>query len=906
MPSSTHSLRSAALVLLAAALALALPTPAAGAPAGGSAAVCATADRLTGSGDPAGAIAAISDLREAAPAANGASPACVEEYARAVQRQADAAALAGWAARMDGGGLGTFVPKPVPPVCSGPPLATGVGPTSEATAALVRSAVQAALVCDGANATALSLQEELGTSAAQVADSAWTDFQEAWVDPALSLAAVVLVWLAVVLAAARLLLGVLGNRAAARLATAPSLRIPCLVAGPLALLLSCMWVVGLPSMVGLGFDASWSSEGTDLGLVAVLGAAALLLTLGWRRTEGSEAPDSQDSPDTSDTVTGAVVALVAAVGLVAVVGLLSPLTVSWREAGLDPDLGQATVLGLCAAILLALTWGSRARLTITSTGEGAPSSEHLRALVRRLAPPTPGGIEVPLGTDAEMLADVGIVETSSTPWIAALGRAVRLLRPPTPWRLSVTQSEDRTVVELVRNYRVIDTQTIDRAGALGFLRTEGASSDPTAALDLAVFPAATAVTRISLAHGITQGLAGATVARSVALHALAAQEPRGSTIQQALYAEAVEVDPDNQLAVVGYWHSLYREASTDEDLRAYLHLLGHALESDVVRREPALRLRLLHTRVSVGINRASLLRAERDASAGAAGASALKEETYQAHQVALARDAQRLLAALEDRSSGVDEEFRRRLERSALVLTRSVPACPAVGWRPPGGPLREPEEFGPGLNYAAGCHLAEIPGRAALAVRHLACADVDPMLAAWRDRDPQLAVLRSLQQAAGPDAPRTNPYRSRFGTPLPQDMLAVAPFREHAAALRTGGMATIDRLSRASLEQLEGLGLSSATSVWLREIAVLARSARSWESLRPWHLAVATELADLGEIGVPPLWQGRTELVARLEARLEGYVSSPATGTLDAWLSERETGRMVQQRGSLTTAFLQW
>ena len=123
---------------------------------------------------------------------------------------------------MDGGGLGTFVPKPVPPVCSGSPaLAPGAGPTSEATSALVRSAVQAALVCDGSNATALALQQELGTSAAQVADSAWSDFQEAWVDPALSLAVVVLVWLAVVLVAARLLLGVLGNRAADRLATAP-------------------------------------------------------------------------------------------------------------------------------------------------------------------------------------------------------------------------------------------------------------------------------------------------------------------------------------------------------------------------------------------------------------------------------------------------------------------------------------------------------------------------------------------------------------------------------------------------------------------------------------------------------------------------------------------------------------
>ena len=93
-----------------------------------------------------------------------------------------------------------------------------------------------------------------------------------------------------------MLLGVLGNRAADRLATAPSLRVPCLVAGPVALLLSCLWVVGLPSLVALRYDASWSGEGTDLGLVAVLGAAALLLALGWRRTAGSDASARPPAP----------------------------------------------------------------------------------------------------------------------------------------------------------------------------------------------------------------------------------------------------------------------------------------------------------------------------------------------------------------------------------------------------------------------------------------------------------------------------------------------------------------------------------------------------------------------------------------------------------------------------------
>ncbi len=747
-------------------------------------------------------------------------------------------------------------------------------------------------------------QLDATTTPAQDADAAWSDLQERWLDPGLVLVAVVLGWLALVLVLARLLLGLLGNHLTDPVATGCWLRRTCRWVAYAALTGGALSLVGLPEAVDVDAGPVWSGGsadlGTDVGLVAVLVVTVVILALGWRRAAAR---------DDDATSAGAAVALTASVGIVAVVGLVRSLDVSWQDP-LTPALGTAILLGVAAAVLLAVDWGSSARLTITAAGEGAPLPEHLRSLIGRIAPSTPGGIEVPLGTDADVLEDVGIVETSSTPWIAALGRAVRLLRPPTPWRLVVTAGDDSLVVDLLRNHRRVDSQSFDRATELGFLRadsTDGGgtdSTDPADGLDLGVFPAALAVTRIAHAHGITQGLSGATVARSVALHALAAQEPRGSSIAQALFAEAVDLDPGNRLALVGYWHSLYREATSKADLSRYLDLLGSALGSDVVRREPGLRLRLLHTRVAVGVNRASLLRQERASATGSARRFA--SAALDAQLLALAWDARHLTTATDDRSSGVDEEFRCRLQRSAQMLTRSVPACPEVGWRPPSGPLRAPEQYGPALNYAAGCHLAEIAGRSALAVRHLACADVDPTLAAWRELDPQLAGLRSHQPKAGPDSPRTNSYRSRFGRPLPDDMLTVTPFRDHAPALRSAGLSTIDRLSRVTLERLEGLGLAPATGVWLREVAVLARSARSWESLRPWHLAVATELAALGEIGVPPLWQGRTELVARLDARLEGYVSSPATGALDAWLSERETGRMVQQRGSLTTALSSW
>ena len=172
MPSSTRTRRTAAMLLLAAALALALPSPAAGAPAAGAAAVCATADRLTASGDPGAAIATITDLREATPAAERRGPGVrcgVCERRPASGRRLGPRGLGEAAGRRRARDL--RAQAGAAGVRRLPALAPGAGPTSEATSALVRSAVQAALVCDGSNATALALQEELGTSAAQVAES---------------------------------------------------------------------------------------------------------------------------------------------------------------------------------------------------------------------------------------------------------------------------------------------------------------------------------------------------------------------------------------------------------------------------------------------------------------------------------------------------------------------------------------------------------------------------------------------------------------------------------------------------------------------------------------------------------------------------------------------------------------
>ena len=293
------------------------------------------------------------------------------------------------------------------------------------------------------------------------------------------------------------------------------------------------------------------------------------------------------------------------------------------EPPLHPKIIGGAIVSAIGALILALGWSAGHSLTVTSSGSGAPSAEDLRALLQRMAPDSPQGVEVPRGTDSDLLSAIGVAEDSSNTLVAAAVKVLKLLRPPTPWQLEVSSgAADSIQVALTRNRRLIDAFATEKATAFRWLEDPpdpDAKATGTDAKDvddelpaLAPFAAALAVVRIANETGAKQGLAGATKFRSVALQYLGGLEKTGSPRQQALLAEAVSLDPGNLLARTAYWHALFRLANEEKDLKRYAQLLDGLLigafdacgsgNASKLANEPSLALRLLYMRVAVGIN----------------------------------------------------------------------------------------------------------------------------------------------------------------------------------------------------------------------------------------------------------------------------------------------------------------
>lgn len=799
--------------------------------------VCDTAADLTLLGDPAGAIKAITTLRAAEPVPAGTRPLCAREYADAASRQARASRLVAWANRLDAqvADATTFplLLDGVPPkVCTGKPIDTASDVSKKRAEELIGLAARAAATCDRHNKAAMDLLTSLAPSdktLAETSNTAWTRFRTTSLDPWVPLALAFLVWAAIVLVLARLLLVLLGRVPPTRksAATLRGLRALGITTGWVALVLSGGLAVGATSLVQL-------QGGDRLALsVIVLFVATTVTVIGLLSAKAGT------WPRVAVTLVGAVLAL----GAVVVAALTGALSVS---GSLDPHIWWGAGAALVSAFAFALAWGAGPRLTITSKGDAdAPATEYLRTLTTLLGASPPRGLEVPSGTDADFLTWIGISETPGNPLVAAVVRVLKLSLPPTPWQLVVTaHSADLMTAELTRNRRLVDTETIQRGAMFRFLDGVGAA-DTDDTLPLAPFAAAFAVLRIASAHGLRQGLAGAQRPRSVALQYLGALRPRGDTSTEAIFAEALSRDPQNMLARISYWHSLYRAADSVEKLVRYRALLDGVLTGSSLADEPALRLRVLYTRVAVGINLRSLDGV--DPGLEAAATTLLAEAVRP-----LTDDA---------------ETFRNTLLESARVLVRSIPDV-----TDPTPDPEEPESNGPSVNYAWGCYFAtngEDPDRA---LRHLQLSNENPELAAWRRSDPQLKAFRDSQT-----------YREAFGDPVPADILSVSPFRDHAQRLRSAGLVNAERLAEASVVDLADLGLKPPAARWVRQLALLGQSLP--DGLAAWRVPIVAAFAEQGWVSVPSTAEERESLRDAITKACGPLTTSPDPGQLTTWLS---------------------
>jgi len=541
-----------------------------------------------------------------------------------------------------------------------------------------------------------------------------------------------------------------------------------------------------------------------------------------------------------------------------------------------------TALG---AALMALGWSAGRALTVTASGSEGPSAEELRSLLQRMAPDSPRGVEIPQGTDADLLSAIGVVEDSSNALVAAAIKLVKLMRPPTPWQLSVSGSTDTIEVVLTRNRRLVQAFATERATAFRFLETPEESVTTTEAEEadaelpsLAPFAAALAVVRMATETGSTQGLAGATKFQSVALQYLAGLEPTGSTRGQAMWAEAVSLDAGNLLARTGYWHARFRLAARAEDLERYVRLLEELLtgvvdpaaavtgDARVVKNEPPLAARLLYVRVAVGVNRNALVED--------VAASPLPDQAL----VARATTLKNLLAKpARERDKTLDNDFVDTMRRRTKALLLSVPS---VEYDNDEMKAALPESEGPFVNHSLACYYATLePPQYGKAVQHLAAAEVRPTLKSWRSEDPQLKQL-----VASPE------YREVFAAAVPSEPLDVYPFKPYAESLRATGLVTLERIAA----RVEDLGPTIAPPVtrWLRQVAELGIGIKQVPALADWALVLASLLAARGVVSQAAA-RATPDLAEEVANDLMAYEASPNADALRTWLTRVDQTRIV-------------
>ena len=164
--------------------------------------VCQEAGKLARDGQPQRALELIAVARGAVPA-DRAHRRCAPQYAIALRRQSRAERIALWvgAAQAWEPDEGTDVPLPAvlatpPPTCQpGTPLPTVSGVVGKAD---LRTGVDAALACDGANTRALAAEAALDKKAdtePEELSSAWDDLKSDYLDPWSGLLTAFLIWM---------------------------------------------------------------------------------------------------------------------------------------------------------------------------------------------------------------------------------------------------------------------------------------------------------------------------------------------------------------------------------------------------------------------------------------------------------------------------------------------------------------------------------------------------------------------------------------------------------------------------------------------------------------------------------------------------------------------------------------
>jgi hypothetical protein len=554
---------------------------------------------------------------------------------------------------------------------------------------------------------------------------------------------------------------------------------------------------------------------------------------------------------------------------------------------------QLVALALAGVVLTALGRGLGLRVQIEgrdAEGKTTAMGSHVLARLQQLGSERPRGIGVPQQTDVSSLPEDALTALPQGDVAKAVFRAIRLVAPVAPWRVTITKIDGGAVVEIVRNGRLADSEVIQFTVPPP-KDADGQTPPVRPGSDFGLVTAAAAFILATLARrhpALQLGLAGATRWRSIYLQVRGLSGMTETARQKPMLVQAVEADPGNVAARLALLHFDGRRASTAPSLKAYAVGLDDLLRYSwpeygefgwQAARPPAgwtaLHVRMLFNLATAWINH-YLARLESG-----------EEPDEAKNSWSRAWDAVRLLTVvvqLPHRGSDV-EDLVKDLTPATTYLRAGIVAAADEGWTDP-EPYPNVAPLSLTTVYTRACLHAIIarqnPAALSLALDDLEAASAMPGNREWAREDPAFSIFRRATTEAGTRAR----YAKIVGVTVPTMFMELPPLADHAAELKGYGIRSHEDLLAADQGQLAtALSVSPLVVTRWRRLAELARTRADGKVLGVdvLFLLVTSDIDSVDSLGIARS-TGLTELVDGLGKLAVRYgVRAPTAEEITAW-----------------------
>jgi len=304
-------------------------------------------------------------------------------------------------------------------------------------------------------------------------------------------------------------------------------------------------------------------------------------------------------------VSGGVISLVSATSIVALAGWEKLANSSALSTSLPVLLSIGILVGLAAALLVAIGLAGRMRLSIQfSTKDGSSNTagvDQTIAYLVDIGATSPDNFHLPPAADADGIKGI-VPDLGGGKIIGTLIATLQNIFGLVPWRASIAQLDDTRSAVIVRRNGRTAMATVVSLGQWPQLSappkppklTPSARIHNSRAVDPPAGPSAETLSRythrmatavilatIARSYNDFTSLYGATDSASIGLYFLAKTEfATDDERASALLSAALQADPNNYLAQFAFANLQYRESTTESALIEFADLLAEQLKQE--------------------------------------------------------------------------------------------------------------------------------------------------------------------------------------------------------------------------------------------------------------------------------------------------------------------------------------